>query len=152
MTPTRRRRNGGDPHERATGRSDALAARDDGLRDEVGRDLDARHEVAGSHDLAVEDREHLERIDPIEALERRQPDMDDAVGGGEQVDPALGRAAQGRAGARHGVGEPAGGLVFVEIARLEDQDGDGRARVARLGARRRRGDCRQIGRREAPAL
>ena len=49
-------------------------------------------------DLAIEDREHLERIDPVEPLEIGDPDVEHAVGCGDQVDPALGRAADVRPG------------------------------------------------------
>ena len=37
--------------------------------DEVRRDLDARDEVARPDDLAVERGEHLERVDPVDALQ-----------------------------------------------------------------------------------
>ena len=111
----------GHAHDRAAGPGDCLAAPDDRLRDELRGDLHARHEVARPDDLAVVDRERLEWVDPVEALQRRDPDAHDTVHGGQQVDPALGRPAQGDSRTGDGRGEPEGGLVLVEVARLRDE-------------------------------
>ena len=91
-----------DPHERMAAEAGQPRARVDrrGL-DEVRRDLDARDEVAARDDLAVEDREDLERVDPVDALELGDPDVDDAGRRGDEVDPALVRAAR-----RSGPGPP----------------------------------------------
>ena len=70
MTPTRPAMNGA---TQTSGWVPKSARRTPGLDDrgldDVGRHLDARHEVAALDDLAVEDREDLERIEPVEALE-----------------------------------------------------------------------------------
>ena len=55
--------------------------------------LDARDEIALLDDLTVEDREHLERVEPVDPLEFRDPHGDDAVHRGHEVEPALVRAA-----------------------------------------------------------
>jgi hypothetical protein len=49
--------------------------------------LDARHEVAGRHDLPVEHREHLERVEPVEPLDEGDADLDDAGDRRVEVDP-----------------------------------------------------------------
>ena len=85
--------------------------------DEVRRDLDARDEVARRDDLAVEHGEDLERVDPVDPLQVGDADVQDARRLGEQVDPALGRPADGQAGPGDGGGEPEGGVVLVELAR-----------------------------------
>src|SRR3954453_10562494 len=67
-TPTRRRTKGA---TQTSGRCPAVAPDPrsgvDGRRvDEVWRDLDASDQIAAGYDLAIELREHLERVDPIE--------------------------------------------------------------------------------------
>ena len=120
-------------------RRSAHALVDDRGLDDVGRDLDARDEVAALDDLAVEDREHLERIEPVQPLELGDPDVDDARRRGDEVDPALVRAADVEARAGHGPREADRGVVLVELAGLGDEDGDRRTRL--------RGRERQAGRR-----
>ena len=69
-TPTRRATNGAThtigwlPKPAIRAPASTTAAVDD-----VRRDLHAGHEVAALDDLAVEDREHLERVEPVEPLE-----------------------------------------------------------------------------------
>ena len=96
----------------------------------MGRHLDASDEIAASDDLAVEGGEDLERVDPVDPLELGDPDVEDAGRVGDQVDPALGRAADRQSGARHGRGEAEGRVILVQLAGLGDEDGD---RVARVG-------------------
>ena len=132
MTPTRRGRNGATQTSGRLPNPRHARARVDGRGvHEVRRDLDARDEVAARDDLAVERGEDLERVDPVEALELGDADVEDARGLGEQVDPALVRAADRQAGPGHRGREPDGRLVLVELARLGDEDAD---RVARIGA------------------
>ncbi len=75
------------PDHRAAAGGDRLPAREHRLGHEVGPDLDAGHEVARADHLAVEHREHLERVDPVEALEGAQADGDDAGDRRHEVDP-----------------------------------------------------------------
>ena len=82
-------------------------------------------------DLAVEGREDLERVDPVEALEVGDPDVEHAGGLGQEVDPALRRTARIEAGPGHRRRQPERGIVLVELARLDDEDAE---RLARLGA------------------
>ena len=106
-----------DPHDRlAAEPGDPRAGVDDRRLDEVRRDLDARDEVAALDDLAVEDREHLERIEPVEPLELGDPDVDDAVGRGDQVEPALVRAADVEARPGDRLRQAERRLVLVELA------------------------------------
>ena len=88
----------------------------------MGRDLDARHELAGLDDGAVEGREDLERVDAVERLQVAAPDVQHAVRLGQQVDTALGRAAlrEPRPGDRLGQAER--GLILVEVV-VARQDG-----------------------------
>ena len=98
-TPTRTRRNGA---TRTIGWLPNAAIRAPGSTtdavDDVRRHLDARDEVAALDDLAVEDREHLERVEPVEPLELGDANVDDARRRGDEVDPALVRAAASRPG------------------------------------------------------
>ena len=97
MTPTRRRDERRDPHERVAAEArHSRALVDPGGVDDVRRDLDARDEIAARHDLAVEGGEDLERVDPVEPLEVGDPDVEDARGLGQEVHPALRRAALDR--------------------------------------------------------
>ena len=114
---------GGDVDDRMVDRQ-AFATSDDRLGDDVRGDLDARDEIARADDLAVEHGEHFERIDPVQALQGGDPDADDAVGGGQQVDATLVRAAQGRARAGDRSGETAARFVLVQVAGFHDEDGD----------------------------
>ena len=116
----------GDPDEPIPpgSRRDPLGTVDRRARDHVRRDLDARDEVAGRDHLAVEHREHLERVDPIDAFDERRPDVDDAGGRGDQVHPAFGRSADDQARSGDGRGQPLGGLVLVDVAGLHDDQRD----------------------------
>ena len=123
-TPTRPRDERRDPDERlAAEAGHARALVDDRRLDDVRRDLDARHEIARLDDLAVEDGEHLERIDPVEPLEVGDPDVHARPGARRAGRPGSG---PGRATVRPGpataVGEPERGLVLVELAGLGDED------------------------------
>ena len=73
-------------------------------------------------DLAVERGEHLERVDPVDALELGDADVQDAGRLGDQVDPALDRAARGQARPGDRGRQPERGVVLVELARLGDED------------------------------
>ena len=132
MTPTRLGTNGA---THTIGRLPKSASRAPGIHgrgvDEVRRDLHAGDEIARLDDLAVERGEDLERVDPVEPLELGDPDVEDAGGLGEQVDPALGRAAHGQPGARHGRRQAEGRIVLVELPGLGDEDGDRIAGLAR---------------------
>jgi hypothetical protein len=135
-----------DPHQRTAAEVGQPRPGVDGRGvDDVRRDLDARHEVTGVDDLAIEDREHLERVDAVEPLEIPDPDVDHAGGGGQQVDAALRRPALGQPGAGHRSGQPEPGLVLVELAWLGDDDTD---RFAWIGGR----EGRQVVGGQAPAL
>ena len=146
MTPTRLGTERRDPHERALTEAGQPRTRvDDGRLDQVRRDLDARDELAARDDLAVEGGEHLERVDPVDALEGRDPDVEHAVDGGDEIDPALGRATdrQSRPGDRGR--EAQARLVLVELVGTRDEH---RHRVARFGA----GERNEVVGRQAPAL
>ena len=135
-----------DPDQRVTaeaGQPGALV--DDGRLDQVRRDLDARHEVAARDDLAIEGGEDLQRVDPVDAFEVGDPDVEDAVGLGDEIDPALRRATDGQSGSGDGRGETQRRVVLVELAGLGNEDGD---RVAGLG----RGQRSEIVGAQAPAL
>ena len=97
---------------------------DDRARDHVRRDLDARDDIAGRHDRAVEPGEDLERIDPVEPLELGGPDVEDPVVRRQQVDPALDGPAPAQTRARDGIRQPERRVVLVQIAGLEDDDRD----------------------------
>ena len=143
----------GDAHQRTAGPGDGLAPTDRGLRDELGRHLHAGHEVAGPDDLAVVDREHLQGIDPVQALQRRDPDAHDAVDGREQVDPALGRSADLETGTGDGGRETEARLVLVEIARLRDEHDERRfGALPRYRDRALRSQALEVVRRQAAAL
>ena len=120
MTPTRLGTNGATqtsgwlpkPASRAPGV-------DDRRLDEVGRDLDARDEVAAPDDLAVEGREDLERVDPVEALEVGDPDVE------RRRPTSASRSTRLWAGPRDRQPRPGDGrrqtqrrLVLVQLARL----------------------------------
>ena len=125
-----------------------LAGRHRRLVDDGRRDLDARDEVAGPDDRAVERGEHLERVDPVEPLQLPGPDEQHAAGLCEQVDPALVWSTDRDAVVADGRREPQRRVVLVKVARLEDEDRDPLS-----GDRRRIGrQRRQVGRREPPAL
>ncbi len=152
-TPTRPGRNAGDAHERTPGAGHGLAPADRGLRDELGRHLDAGHEIAGPDDLAVVDREDLQGIDPVQALQRCDPDPHDAVDGRQQVDPALGRSADLETGAGDGGRETEARLVLVEIARLRDEHDQGRiGALPRYRDRALGSQAREVVRRQAATL
>ena len=97
----------------------------------MGRDLDAGHEIALLDDLAVEDREDLERIEPIDALELRHEHLDHAVGRGDEVEPALVRPADVEVGASDGLREADRRVVLVQLAGLRHQHRDRRSRIGR---------------------
>ena len=99
--------------------------------DDVRRDLDARHEVALLDDLAVEDREHLERIEPIDAIQLGDEHRDDAVGRGDEVEPALVRTADVQIRAGDGLREPDRRVILVQLARLDDEHGHRRPGIGR---------------------
>ena len=146
-------RNAGDAGDGSAGPCDRLAPTDHRLRHELRGDLHARHEVAGPDDLAVVDGEHLERIDPVQTLERADPDPDDSSHRGVQVDPALGRSAQLEARTGHGGGQAQGGLVLVEIAGLRDEHDERRLRArSRQRDRAFGGETREIVPGQAAAL
>ena len=118
-TPTRRRPNG---ETQTTGwlPKPAKSSRriDDAGVDDVRRDLDARHEIALLDDLAVEDREDLERIEPVDPLQLGDEHRDDAVARGDQVEPALVRAADVEIRPGDGLCEADRGVVLVQLAGL----------------------------------
>ncbi len=125
----------GDPH----------ALVDDRRLDDVGRHLDARHEVPGLDDLAVEHREDLERVEAVEPLELGDAHVDDAGLRGHQVDPALDRTARVESGSADRLGQAHGRLVLVQLAGVGEDDGDRRAG-------RRRGERVEVVAAEPPAL
>ena len=85
---------------------------------EVRRDLHARHEIARRDDLAVEDREDLEWIDPVEPLQVGDADVDHPGHRGDQIDPALRRSPHHQPGSADSPRQADGGLVLVKFARL----------------------------------
>src|SRR5262245_11240241 len=89
-------------------------------------DLDARDEVALLDDLAVEHREDLERVEAVEPFELGDEDVDDARGRGDEVEPALVRAADVEVRAGDGASQPDRGVVLVKLSRLDDDDADRR--------------------------
>ncbi len=132
MTPTRQGTNGATQTRGWLPKPASRAPRIDGGRvDEVRRHLHARHEIAAGDDLTVEPGEHLERVDPIQPLEIADPDIEDAVRLGDEVDPALSRAARDEPRPGDGCGQADGRLVLVEFACLRDEEAD---RVAGIGA------------------
>ena len=136
-TPTRPAMNGA---THTSGRLPKSASRaagvDDRRLDDVRRDLDARHEVAALDDLAVEDREDLERVEPVEPLELRDPDVDDARRRGQQVHPALVRAADLEARAGDGRASRRAASSSWSSPASSDQDRDRRPVHRRVGERR----------------
>ena len=94
------------------------------------RDLDAGDEIALLHDLAIETGEDLEGVDAVDPLEVRDVDVEDARVRGEQVDPALRRAAAGQAAPADRVSKPRRRFVLVHLTGFEDQDRD---RLAKVG-------------------
>ena len=88
-------------------------------------------------DLTVIDREHLERIEPIDALELADPHVDDAVGRGDQVKAALVRTADLEARARDRLGKAERGLVLVQLVAFGDEHGH--RRTGLLG-----GECQEV--------
>ena len=136
----------GDPHDRVAAEAgQPCPGVDRGGIDHVRRDLDARDEVAGLDDLAVERGEDLERVDPVEPFELRDPDVEDARRLGDQVDPALVRAANGQPGTGHGGGETKRSVILVQLPGFRHED---RHRLPRLG----RGDRREVVRGQTAAL
>ena len=96
----------------------------------MGRDLDAGDEIPGIDDLAVEDREDLQRVNPVEPLEFGDPDVDDARRGCDEIDSTLGRPPddQPRPGDRGRKAQSR--VVLVELAGFRYENGD---RVAGIG-------------------
>ena len=90
--------------------------------DDVRRDLDAGHQLAGAHDGAVERGEHLQRVDPVQQLQHPRPDVQHAVRCGQQVHAALVRAAGRQAPAGDGGRQTGGSLVLVQFVRPWDDD------------------------------
>ncbi len=121
-----------DPHDRlaAEGGQAGRGVDDPGV-DDVGRDLDARHEVALLDDLAVEDREDLERVQSIDALELRDEHRDDAGRGGNEIETALVRPASVEIRAGDGLGQADRGVVLVQFPGLHDEHRHGRAGIGR---------------------
>ncbi len=121
----------------------------------MGGDLDAGDQVAGPDHLAVEQGEDLHRVDPVESLDEGAPNVDHAVHRGEQVHPALGRAARRQARSGDGRRESERRLVLVEVARLHDEHGDPVACQAAVPAHDDdpgRGKRVQVGAGQPPAL
>ena len=112
---------------------------------EVRRDLDAGHEVALVHDLAIERGEDLEGIDPVDAFQFGDAHVEHTRNGRHEVHPALGRTPDGQARTGDSRGQAQGRVILVEFAGLGDDDADGRARI-------RRREQMQVVRRESPAL
>ncbi len=84
--------------------------------------------------LPVERGEDLERVDPVEALEVGDPDVERRPAASASRSTRLcDRAALGQVRAGHRGRQPERGLVLVELAGLGDEDAD---RIARLGRRR----------------
>ena len=108
--PDPRRDERRDPDDRVRCRSRSGARRSSTIArlDDVRRDLDARDEVAALDDLAVEDREHLERVEPVEPLELGDPDVDDAVAPPRRGRPGSGSGRGRRGPARRPLGRAAG--------------------------------------------
>ncbi len=128
----------GHPEQRATPEVGQPCAGVHGRRlDEVRRDLDARHQIARFDHLAVEDREDLERIDPVEPFKVTDANVDDPVDVGQQVHAALRRPTIDQAGTGHRGGQAERRFVFVELAGVGNEDAD---RIARSGS----GQSRQI--------
>ncbi|MFL5721586.1 MAG: hypothetical protein ACJ778_14030, partial [Chloroflexota bacterium] len=71
-------------------------------------------------------------VDPIQALEVGDPNVDDAVDVRDEVEPALRRAARDHTRTRYGPRETHSGIVFVDLALIRQQDGDG---LIRIGSR-----------------
>ena len=146
MTPTRR---GSNAATQTSGRrpecANRMPCRHDRLLDEVRRDLHAPDKLAGRDDLPVEDREHLQGVDPVEPLEVRDTDVHDPANRGHEVDPALRRPARRQTRSADRGGETDRRLVLVELAPLGDQNGQRLARV-------RRADCGEVFIRKPAAL
>ncbi len=111
----------------------------------MGRHLDRGHEIARLHDLPVEHREDLERIEPVEPLELGDLDVDHARGRGDEVEAALVGPTHVEVRARNGLREADGGLVLVQLAGLGHDDRDRRSQV-------RGGQGEQVIRAETAAL
>ena len=91
--------------------------------DDVRRDLDARDEIARRDDLAVERGEDLERVDPVEPLELRDPDVEDARRAAARRSTRLWfgpRTVEARARRRPSASRMRR-LVLVELAGLGDE-------------------------------
>ena len=140
------------PRDERRDRHDRLAAEPGDPRtgldhagiDEVRRDLDARDEVAALDDLTVEDREHLERVEPVDPFELGDPHGDDAIDRRDQVEPALVRAADVEPGPGDRLGQPQRGLVLVQLvaarrpARVTGGPGSSAASASRSSSDSRR--------------
>ena len=115
-----------DPHDRMAPETGEPRSRIDrrGI-DEMRRHLDAGDQLARLDDLAIEDREDLERIDTVQPLQLRDTDVEDAGCLRVQVDPALGRAPDRQPRAGDGGRETDGRIVFVQLPGLRYQDADG---------------------------
>ena len=135
-----------DPHEGVAAEAGQPGARIDRRRvDEVRRHLDARDEIAAGDDLPVEPGEHLERVDAVEPFEIADPNVEDTIRLGDEVDATLGRPPRDEPRAGDGRGEADGRLVLVQFACLRNEEAD---RVAGIGA----GERRQVLGREPPTL
>ena len=120
----------GDPPDDERGNADdaplagpRLGPLEDSRRDQVGRDLGAGDQLTGGDHLAIEQAEDLDQVDPIQPLEQPDPDMDDATGRGQQVDPALGRTAPGEAPAGNGCRQSQRRVVLVDVAAVGHEHG-----------------------------
>ena len=82
----------------------------------------------GLDDRAVELGEDLERVEAIDPLQRPDPDVEDAVVGRPQVDPALDRPARFQPLSGNRERETQRGVVLVEFARVEQDDRGGHRR------------------------
>ncbi len=93
------------------------------------RDLDTRDQIAPFHDLAVEDGEDLEWIEPVEPFQLSHADVDDPRNSGHQVQTALVGPTDVEVRPRHRAGKPDGRIVLVKFARLDDEHRDRFARI-----------------------
>ena len=146
MTPDTPRLECGHPDERPATESRQLdPCRDDGLLDQVWRDLHAPDELAGRDDLAVEDREHLQgsiRLSRSRSATRTftTPETramrSTRLCDGPRVDQTRPADRRGQTDRR---------LVLVKLATVGDQDGQWLSSVGR-------GDRREVVTRQPAAL
>ena len=85
------------------------------------RDLHAGHEHPPLDDLAVERREHLKRVDAVEALQFGDSNVQDTTRGGHQIDPTLRGASPLQVRSGHSVGQAQRSVILVQIACLRDE-------------------------------